>query len=52
MSRRNPEHTITETRDWAEVVLAAGVSVSFVILALLGDIAGAVLLTALGWLRQ
>ncbi len=52
MSKRNPYHFITETRDWAKVVLAAGIGISFVILALHGDITGAVLLSALGWLRQ
>lgn len=52
MSRRSTDHIITETRDWAKVVLAAGIGVSFVILALQGDITGAVLLSALGWLRQ
>lgn len=52
MSRRNLDHTITETRDWSKVVLATGVGVSFIILALQGDITGAVLLSALGWLRQ
>lgn len=52
MSRRNPDHIITETRDWAKVVLAASIGVSFIILAWRGDITGAVLLSALGWLRQ
>ena len=52
MSNRNSDHIITETRDWAKVVLAAGVSISFVILALHGNITGAVLLSVLGWLRQ
>jgi hypothetical protein len=52
MSRRNPNHIITETRDWAKVVLAAGVGVSLVVLSFQGDLSAAVLLSALGWLRQ
>lgn len=47
MSQRPPSHTVTETRDWAKIVLAAGIALTFVILALRGDVSGSALIAAL-----
>lgn len=51
MSKRNPLHTVTETRDWAKIVLAAGVSVAVILLAAQGDLSAAVVTAAAGLLR-
>ena len=48
MSKRPASHTITETRDWARIVLAAGFALAFVVLAVKGDITGSTLVAALG----
>lgn len=51
MSLRPPSHTITETRDWARIVLAAGIGLATVILAARGDLSAAVVTAAASLLR-
>ena len=51
MSQRPSSHTITETRDWARIVLAAGIGLAVVILAAQGDLSAAVVTAAASLLR-
>lgn len=51
MSTRRPNHQITETRDWAKIVLACGVSLSLIVLAVQGEFSPAVIASAAGLLR-
>ena len=51
MSTRRPAHQITETRDWARIVLACGVGLALVIMAAHGDLSAAVVAGAAGLLR-
>lgn len=51
MSKRPSSHIITETRDWARIVLAAGIALAAVILAVRGDLSAAVIAAAAGLLR-
>lgn len=51
MSKRNPHHTVTETRDWARIVLAAGLGIATIVLAIQGDLSAAVVAAAASLLR-
>lgn len=51
MSKRPPSHIVTETRDWARIVLATGTGIAIVILAAQGDLTAAVLAAAGALLR-
>ena len=51
MRTRHPHHQIAETRDWARIVLAAGVGIALVILSLQGELSAAVVGAAAAIIR-
>ena len=52
MIRRNPNHNISETRDWARMILAAGVAVAMIVVAAQGEVPAAALAHAISLLRR
>lgn len=51
MNQPPRSHNITETRDWAKILFAAGAAVALVILAAKGDLSAAALAAAGSFLR-
>jgi hypothetical protein len=51
MNQRPRMHSITETRDWAKILLAAGAAIALVILAAKGELSAAAIAAAGSFLR-